>query len=410
MFSVVIPTHNGLELLRDAVQSVLKQDRPDWELVVFDNASTDDIEGYMSGLGDPRVRCERSEEFLPVTDSWNRAIDLAKGRYVTFLGNDDGLTPGYFSGFERIISDFNEPEILYTAIFQFLHPGVAPWERQGYVADVKNAFFFGQRHAPFRLSQEEALHAVEGSLGLRRNFTFNIQAFMFSRRFLESRRSDGPVFRSPFPDYYLANVALAKAGSIVVIPAPMAIAGVSKASFGFTLFNGLEEQGAALLNGKLALDPLYQEIKDKILPGPLYNTNYVVTMEHVARYAQGVIKKDADFARYRRLQTFAVIASSRAKDWKRTPAGKALWPKLATAEKAWATCVGLALATARLLRLYNRFAYPYLERRLGLYGFHPVVRVCDKGSFARLGEVFAAIERGAITGLPALPSPKPVAP
>src|SRR3954466_962194 len=106
MFSVVIPTHNGLDLLRDAVQSVLKQDRPDWELVVFDNASTDDIAGYIAGLGDLRVRCERSEDFLPVTDSWNRAIELAKGKYVTFLGNDDGLTPGYFSSLERVISEF----------------------------------------------------------------------------------------------------------------------------------------------------------------------------------------------------------------------------------------------------------------------------------------------------------------
>ena len=245
MFSVVIPTHDGLDLLRDAAQSVLKQDHWDWELVIFDNASTDDIAGYVGGLKDSRVRYARSEEFLPVTDSWNRAIELAKGDYVTFLGNDDGLTPRYFTEVARIISDFDEPEILYSAIFQFLHPGVAPWERRGYVADLKNAFFFADKRLPFRLSKEDASRAVHGSLGLRRNFTFNIQAFVFSRTFLDALRADGPVFRSPFPDYYLANIALAKARSVVVIPAPMAIAGVSKASFGFTLFNGLEEQGTS---------------------------------------------------------------------------------------------------------------------------------------------------------------------
>jgi hypothetical protein len=56
----------------------------------------------------------------------------------------------------------------------------------------------------------EAMKAVNGSLGLRRNFTFNIQGFAFSRKFLGELQADGAVFRSPFPDYYLANVVFAK--------------------------------------------------------------------------------------------------------------------------------------------------------------------------------------------------------
>ena len=55
MHSVVIPTHNRLDLLKDAVDSVLRQANADWELVVFDNASTDDIAGYVATLADTRV-------------------------------------------------------------------------------------------------------------------------------------------------------------------------------------------------------------------------------------------------------------------------------------------------------------------------------------------------------------------
>ncbi|NBS56322.1 MAG: glycosyltransferase [Betaproteobacteria bacterium] len=122
MFSVVIPTHDRLDLLKDAAESVLRQNFSDWELVVFDNASSEDIAGYVASLCDPRVRYARSDAFLPVTDSWNSAIDLARGDYITFLGDDDGLTPGYFTEIARVVREFKSPEVLYSAIFQFLHP------------------------------------------------------------------------------------------------------------------------------------------------------------------------------------------------------------------------------------------------------------------------------------------------
>ena len=44
---------------------------------------------------------------LPVTDSWNSAIDLATGDYVVFLGDDDGLAPRYFSRIEAVIREFH---------------------------------------------------------------------------------------------------------------------------------------------------------------------------------------------------------------------------------------------------------------------------------------------------------------
>lgn len=409
MFSVVIPTHDRLDLLRDATETVLKQNYSEWELVIFDNASADDIAGYVASIGDSRVRYERSNEFLPVTESWNRAIALAKGNYVTFLGDDDGLTPGYFTGISRIIEAFGSPEILYSAIFQFLHPGVAPWERRGYVADVKNAFFFGDRQTPFLLSREDALKAVQGSLSLRRNFTFNIQAFVFSRVFLDKLAKDGRVFRSPFPDYYLANIALAKASSVVVIPAPMSIAGVSKASFGYTLFNGLEEKGSELLNAKLTLDPLYPEVEKFLLPGPLYNTNYVVTMEHVARYA-GAIFQGVDFGKYRRIQILSFLSARRGRAWNMAPGDRVLWSRLAFREKLWATGISLLLRVSDRLRLYDRLVLPGLQRRLGLYGFQPTVRICNEGRFSRLIEVFGAIENGALSAAPSSASPAPKAP
>ena len=141
LFSIVILTRNRLDLLTDAIETLRHQNGADWELLVFDNASTQPVRHYIDSLADPRIRCERSEAFLPVTDSWDRAMAMAEGDYVTLLGDDDGLAPDYFRRLREIVERFDGPELIYTALYQFMHPGVAPWAPEGYVSDLKNAFF-----------------------------------------------------------------------------------------------------------------------------------------------------------------------------------------------------------------------------------------------------------------------------
>jgi glycosyltransferase involved in cell wall biosynthesis len=392
-FSVVIPTRNRLALLRDAVDSVRRQASGDWECVIFDNASDEPVGEYVTSLGDPRIRYERSDAFLPVTASWNRAINLARGAYVTLIGDDDGLVPGYFRSLTKIIETFSAPDVIYCSLYQFFHPAVAPWERAGYVADIRNGFFFGERSEPFFLSPNAARKAVEGSLNLRRNFTFNMQAFTFSRAFLSAVRIDGAIFHSPFPDYYLANMAMGLAHTIVVSPQPLVIAGVSKASFGFTLFNNLEATGAELLNAKLQEDSLYSACEPQLLPGPQYNTNYIITMEHVFRNLGTRAPCAANYRRYRRLQIFTIVTASAAVRWMRSPTGSQLWRRLTTGERAWATYIGFRNWRARSGDIGARWLAAK-GKALEPYGFRPVLTDRVVGRFARLPELFNALRAG----------------
>jgi Glycosyl transferase family 2 len=128
--------HNRLGLPTDATETIRHQDGADWELLVFDNASTQPVSNYIGSLADPRIRCERSEAFLLLPDSWNRALAMADGDYVTLLGDDDGLAPDYFRRLREIVDRFDGPELIYTALYQFMHPGVAPWGPEGYASDT----------------------------------------------------------------------------------------------------------------------------------------------------------------------------------------------------------------------------------------------------------------------------------
>lgn len=55
-FSVLLPTRNRLTFLRYAIESVRRQPETDWEIIVSDNASEEDIAGYVLGIGDARDR------------------------------------------------------------------------------------------------------------------------------------------------------------------------------------------------------------------------------------------------------------------------------------------------------------------------------------------------------------------
>lgn len=88
LVSVIIACLNDLKHLPRAVDSVFGQSFSDIELVIMDGASTDSTPDYLRSLSDSRV-IWRSERDGGLTPAWNKAIDLAKGDWLLFLGADD---------------------------------------------------------------------------------------------------------------------------------------------------------------------------------------------------------------------------------------------------------------------------------------------------------------------------------
>src|SRR3954469_20581515 len=113
-FSVLVPTRNRLAYLKNALETVRRQDYDDWEIIVSDNFSDEDIGGYVGSLDDPRVKYSRTDRFVPVTENWNNALERSTGDYVVMLGDDDGLMPGYFRTALGLIEQFGRPEVIYA--------------------------------------------------------------------------------------------------------------------------------------------------------------------------------------------------------------------------------------------------------------------------------------------------------
>lgn len=89
LISVVLPTYNRAGTLPRAIRGVLSQSFDDLELIVVDDASTDNTAEVVLGFKDARIRYLPSQERLGVSRARNLGIENALGTYVAFQDSDD---------------------------------------------------------------------------------------------------------------------------------------------------------------------------------------------------------------------------------------------------------------------------------------------------------------------------------
>ena len=92
--SIIVPVYNASKTLRRCVDSVLKQEFPDFELLLVDDGSQDGSGAICDEYAalDPRVRVVHKEN-AGVSAARNDALDRAQGVFLQFLDSDDWITP-----------------------------------------------------------------------------------------------------------------------------------------------------------------------------------------------------------------------------------------------------------------------------------------------------------------------------
>lgn len=99
LLSIGLPVYNGAGHLREALESLVAQDVDDFELVICDNASTDDTPRICAEFAerDPRVRYVRNETNIGAAANFNRAFELCSGSYFMWASHDDVWEPSFAS-------------------------------------------------------------------------------------------------------------------------------------------------------------------------------------------------------------------------------------------------------------------------------------------------------------------------
>jgi len=93
--SVIMAARNAEATIRTAIDSLLTQTMPDWELIIIDDASTDSTPGVASEIAqtDPRLRIVHQRIHIGPAAARNVALNRARGSFISFLDADDVLLP-----------------------------------------------------------------------------------------------------------------------------------------------------------------------------------------------------------------------------------------------------------------------------------------------------------------------------
>ena len=105
--TIAIPTRNRAGYLRLSLASALAQTYENLEIVVSNNACTDDTASVLDSVRDPRLRILYQPTLLSMMENWNTCLSAASGKYFLLLSDDDVLEP---TAIEEMVKAYEDSE------------------------------------------------------------------------------------------------------------------------------------------------------------------------------------------------------------------------------------------------------------------------------------------------------------
>lgn len=129
--SVIMPTFDQAAFLPRALSGMLAQTLRDWELIVVDDASTDDTMAVVRHyLSDPRVRYQRLLRNLDVGGAINRGLEVATGELIAYLPSDDHYFPDHLESLVELLDHQLDATLAYSGM-RYWHNHAVAGQREG---------------------------------------------------------------------------------------------------------------------------------------------------------------------------------------------------------------------------------------------------------------------------------------
>jgi glycosyltransferase involved in cell wall biosynthesis len=93
LVTIAVPTFNRASWLKDCVLSILTQSYENFEVIVSDNASTDETQKVLGEFHDARLRVVTQNDNIGLMPNWNACLAEAGGDYIVFVSDDDRIAP-----------------------------------------------------------------------------------------------------------------------------------------------------------------------------------------------------------------------------------------------------------------------------------------------------------------------------
>lgn len=118
-FSIAIPAYKK-RFLSSCISSILEQDYTDFELIIVNDNSPEDLEEIIKQFDDKRIKYFKNEKNCGaenVVDNWNICLSYASGHYFVLMGDDDEMAKDYLSTFSNLINKFPNHNVYHCRSF-----------------------------------------------------------------------------------------------------------------------------------------------------------------------------------------------------------------------------------------------------------------------------------------------------
>ena len=119
-FSITIPVYKT-EFLAECIESVLNQIYDDYEIVILNDCSPQNVEDVVKSFSNNehfnKIRYYENEKnvgAIDVVDNWNKLLELAKGEFVICMGDDDKLAPECLEEYNKLISKYPTLDVYHA--------------------------------------------------------------------------------------------------------------------------------------------------------------------------------------------------------------------------------------------------------------------------------------------------------
>ncbi len=118
-YSIILPVKNGGEYIKECVSSIRAQTLGDFNLIVLIHDCNDGTLDWLHTISDQRLVIHNAENIDGIIGNWSRIMGIPKNEFMTIIGYDDVLDPGYLETMDKLISKYPDAS-LYQSHFRYI--------------------------------------------------------------------------------------------------------------------------------------------------------------------------------------------------------------------------------------------------------------------------------------------------
>ena len=119
LVSIIMNCHNGETYLKESINSLINQTYKNWELIFWDNFSSDSSKEVLMQFSDKRIKYYYTKNFTPLYEARNLAIKKTSGEFISFLDTDDWWSPKRLEKQIELFFKDKNLDVVYTNFYFF---------------------------------------------------------------------------------------------------------------------------------------------------------------------------------------------------------------------------------------------------------------------------------------------------